>query len=175
MREKYVQNHNKRSKAKAKSIKSKLLKTLNMNQFSDCWSSNFVFRSLEKQHCVKRVRIQSFSGPYFPAYRVSLRIQSEFGKMRTRKTPYTEHFSRSVVFKSGPILMATVSEIWSSTTLHKKWSFQLRISSVNVTKSEVSCVFYVFSSLATLKLIAYRYCLSHTEGKCYLIFSAISI
>ena len=38
--------------------------------------------------------IRSFSGPYFPAlglnmerYSVSLGIQSEYGKMRTRKTP----------------------------------------------------------------------------------------
>ena len=44
-------------------------------------------------HCVKSVRIQSFSGPYFPAfglnterYSVSLRIQSKRGKIRTRKT-----------------------------------------------------------------------------------------
>ena len=45
------------------------------------------------------VRIQSFSGPYFPAfglnterYSVSLRIQSECGKIRTRKTLNTETF-----------------------------------------------------------------------------------
>ena len=45
-------------------------------------------------HYVKSVRIRSFSGPYFPAfglnterYGVSLRIQSECGKIRTRKTP----------------------------------------------------------------------------------------
>ena len=43
-----------------------------------------------------------FSGPYFPAfglnterYSVSLRIQSEYGKMRTRKSSVFEHFSRS--------------------------------------------------------------------------------
>ena len=49
--------------------------------------------------CVKKVRIRSFSGSYFPAfglnterYGVSLRIQSECRKMRTKKP---EHFSRS--------------------------------------------------------------------------------
>ena len=55
-------------------------------------------------HCVKSVRIQIFSAPYFPAfglnkerYSVSLYIQSECGKMRTRETPNKEtfHFSRS--------------------------------------------------------------------------------
>ena len=43
-----------------------------------------------------------FSGPYFPAFRlnteryfVSLRIQSECGKIRTRKNSISGHFSRS--------------------------------------------------------------------------------
>ena len=44
-----------------------------------------------------------FSGPYFPVlglnterYEVSLRIQSECGKIQTRKNSVFEHFSRSV-------------------------------------------------------------------------------
>ena len=51
----------------------------------------FIFSAI---HCVKRVHIRSFSGPLFPAfglnterYEVSLCIQSESGKTRTRKTP----------------------------------------------------------------------------------------
>ena len=50
-------------------------------------------------HCVKSVRIRSFSGPYFPAfglnterYGVSLHIQSECGKIRPKKTPNTDTF-----------------------------------------------------------------------------------
>ena len=50
-------------------------------------------------HCVKSVRIRSYSGPHFPAfglnterYGVSLRTQSECGKMRTRITPKTDTF-----------------------------------------------------------------------------------
>ena len=49
--------------------------------------------------CLKNVRIRSFSGPYFPTlelnrekYSVSLRIQPECGKIRTRKTPNTDPF-----------------------------------------------------------------------------------
>ena len=45
-------------------------------------------------HCVSSIRIRSFSGPYFQAFKlnterygVSLGIQSECGKIRTRKTP----------------------------------------------------------------------------------------
>ena len=46
---------------------------------------------------MKSVRIRSFSGPYFPTftlnteiYSLHLRILSEFGKIRTRKTPNAE-------------------------------------------------------------------------------------
>ena len=48
-------------------------------------------------HCVKTVRIRSYSGPCFPAFRlnaerysVSLRIQPECAKIRTRITPNTD-------------------------------------------------------------------------------------
>ena len=54
---------------------------------------------MSKIHCVKSVCIRSYSGPYFPAfgvnterYGVSLRIQSECGKIWTRKTPNTDTF-----------------------------------------------------------------------------------
>ena len=47
--------------------------------------------------CVKSVHIRSFSGLHFPTfevnmerYSISLRIQSEYGKIRTRKTPNTD-------------------------------------------------------------------------------------
>ena len=50
-------------------------------------------------HCVKSVRIRSFSGPYFPTigtnterYGLLLRIQSECGELRTRKTPNMDTF-----------------------------------------------------------------------------------
>ena len=32
------------------------------------------------------------SGPYFLAFGLSLRIQSEYGKIRARKTPYLDTF-----------------------------------------------------------------------------------
>ena len=52
-----------------------------------------------KDFCVKSVRIRSYSGPYFSAfelnterYSVSLCIQSECVKMRTRITLNTDTF-----------------------------------------------------------------------------------
>ena len=61
-------------------------------------------------HCVKSVRIRSFSGPYFLAfglnterYSVSFRIQSKYGKIQTRITPNTDTFhvvtSSTISFK----------------------------------------------------------------------------
>ena len=48
---------------------------------------------------VKGVRVRSYSGPHFPAFRlnterysVSLRIQFECGKMQTKITPNTGTF-----------------------------------------------------------------------------------
>ena len=58
-------------------------------------------RYLTGSHCVKGVCIRSFSGPYFLAlgmnterYSVPLHIQSECGKIRTRKTPNTDPFTQ---------------------------------------------------------------------------------
>ena len=55
-----------------------------------------------QKHCVKSVRIRTYSGPYFPTFRlnterysVCLRIQSGCGKMRTRMTSNTDTFLRS--------------------------------------------------------------------------------
>ena len=50
-------------------------------------------------HCVRSVPIRTYSGPHFPAFRlnakrygVSLHIQPECGKIRTRITPNTDTF-----------------------------------------------------------------------------------
>ena len=79
---------------------------------------------LNMYHCVKSVRIQSYSGPYFPAFRlnteryfVSLRILYEYGKIRTRITPNTDTFhavyvlvftrvecNMTNIFRASPIL-----------------------------------------------------------------------
>ena len=54
---------------------------------------------MQMYHYVKSIHIRRYSGTHFPTfglnterYRVSLRIQSECGKMRTRITPNTDTF-----------------------------------------------------------------------------------
>ena len=61
----------------------------------------------KKIHCVRSVRIRSYSGLHLPAfglntdiYHVFLRIQSECGKTRTRITPNTDTFYAVIAVKS---------------------------------------------------------------------------
>ena len=51
----------------------------------------------ENSHCVKSILMRNFSGPYFLVFGLnfwtySFCIQSRFGKIRTRKIPYTDTF-----------------------------------------------------------------------------------
>ena len=61
-------------------------------------------------HCVKSVRIRSFSDPFFPAFRqniegygVFLRVQYPCGTIQTRKTPNRDTFH--AVFKSAEVCL----------------------------------------------------------------------
>ena len=79
------------------------------------------------KHCVKSVRIWSFSGPYFPTfplnterYGASLHVQSECGNMRIRKTPNPN------VFHAVKSIRVLGLQIWNKLleTLKAKRSFQ---------------------------------------------------
>ena len=51
-----------------------------------------------QNHCVKKVRIRSFSGPYFPAIRLNTSISPYSVRIREntdQNNPEYEHFSRS--------------------------------------------------------------------------------
>ena len=67
--------------------------------------------SQDSLHCVKSVRIRSYSGPHFPAfglnterYKVSLRIHSKCGKMRTKRTPNTYTFHAVLISEKLPFI-----------------------------------------------------------------------
>ena len=58
-----------------------------------------ISKSCISTHCLKSVRIRGYSGPHFPAfgvntegYDVSLRIESECGKVMTGITPNNDTF-----------------------------------------------------------------------------------
>ena len=70
--------------------------------------------------CVKGARIWNYSGPHFPAfglnterYSVSLRIQSECGKIRTRITPNTDtfHAVRYTKYDIYVVIMDTFEQV----------------------------------------------------------------
>ena len=78
----------------------------------------------EHFHGVKSVLIWSFSGPYFPAfglntgrYGVSLRIESECGKILSRKTPKTNTFHAMYVKEIDFILNSTQQVLFVSSLL----------------------------------------------------------
>ena len=77
--------------------------------------SRYFSEIFHEPHLVKSIRIWSFSDLYFPAfglnterYSVFLPIQSECGKIRTRKTPNTDAFHKV------HIISVTVNN-WSAT------------------------------------------------------------
>ena len=83
-------------------------------------------------HCVKSVRIRNYSGPHFPAfglnterYGVSLRIQSECGKMRTRITLHTYTF-HAVLFIVGWCKIST-SRAGNSRSLRFDWRLEIQL------------------------------------------------
>ena len=60
---------------------------------SKIWETRKIFANIAS-HCVKTVRIWSFSGPYFPTFGLNTGdTESECGKIRTRKTPNTDTFN----------------------------------------------------------------------------------
>ena len=68
--------------------------------------SSLLNSGIYEYHCVKSVRVRGFSSPYFPVFGlnakrfgVSLRIQSKYGKIRTKQTPNTDTFH--VVYATG--------------------------------------------------------------------------
>ena len=68
--------------------------------FSENRNSKRDINTIEKwknriwSHCIRSVRIRSYSGPDFPAFRLNTEynIQYEYGKIRTRITPNTDTF-----------------------------------------------------------------------------------
>ena len=60
---------------------------------------HIIWQKRKTKYCVKSVHIRSYSCPYFPAFvlntvihGISVRIQSECGKIGTRITPNTDTF-----------------------------------------------------------------------------------
>ena len=83
------------------------------------------------KHCVKGVRIRSYSGPHFPVfglntdrYGVSLSIQSKCGKMRTRIIPNTGTFyavKLKMTYFIKLIFWASINTVWLIENIKSLW------------------------------------------------------
>ena len=82
-----------------------------MLQFSN--ASKTLFLSAINPTLRKKWRVRSFSGPYFPVFRLNMKIDfvnlfipSKGGKIRTRKTPNKDTF-HTMLMKHGKKLVNT--------------------------------------------------------------------
>ena len=78
-------------------------------------------------YCMKSVPTRRFSGLHFPAFRlntdiysVSLRIQSEYAKIRTRKTPNANNFHVTYV---TIFILIRVKKNWKWNRVSYLWKF----------------------------------------------------
>ena len=118
-------------------------------------------------HCVKSVRIRSYSGPHLTAfrlntkkYRVSPCVQSEYGKMRTRITPNTDTFHAVSCLnidcrKSGPAKYRTNADNNFEQFCHfyqskKDWLFN-KFFAKTVEENNNSLVFQIGSVINVTK------------------------
>ena len=81
-------------------------------------ASAFNFQNV-KYHSMKSVRIRNYSGPHFPIfglnkerYFVSHRIQSECGKIRTRKSPNTDTCYALCIIKENSFIIASLTRCY---------------------------------------------------------------
>ena len=87
-------------------IQRMLQRLLFTSNFITCKEQGIIELGVKGWTLRESVCIWSYSGPYFPAfglnkerYSVSLRIQAEWGKIRTRITAYTDTFYAVEIFK----------------------------------------------------------------------------
>ena len=107
-----------------------------------------ISKSCISTHCLKSVRIRGYSGPHFPAfgvntegYDVSLRIESECGKVITRITPNTDTFYAMYIlvfnWKVNPFFYNV--PFWSLEKHRKNFGFLIFLQSIKSECMFLSC------------------------------------
>ena len=111
----------------------------------------WVVSRLGEKHCVKSVRIRSFSAPYFPAFRpnterysTSLRIQSECLENTDQKISKYGHFSRSERVYEMVLHQVILSRVGRKKIAKKRlttsWVFTNLFRLIRITCSYSHCV-----------------------------------
>ena len=121
-------------------------------------------------HCVKSVCIRSSSGPYFLAlrliterYSVSLRIQSKYGKIRTRITPDTETFYavvEEILCKLMHAFLLFIQIIWSTASIYAWTCFIVLFNFV----LQICIILYLNGNACNIQMIP-RYILQNKESQ----------
>ena len=105
------------------------------------------------KHCVKSIRIRSYSGSFFPAFGlnkeryVSLPIQSKYGKMWTRITPNTDTF---YVVKGHKVLPQFCHFMKSCMARWYCFSFMTIFAQIHIFTFEASVFYTNYVSLASI-------------------------
>ena len=96
------------------------------------WTSSLIFltdfdHTISLIHCVKSVHNRSYSGPHFPAlglnterYSLSLHIQSECGKMRTRITLNMDTFYAVILCRTAFLKNIHFQKQFNESVLQKR-------------------------------------------------------
>ena len=113
-----------------------------MVRLNTCLKSKYLKYIRERcsgSYCVKSVHIQSYSSPYFAAfelnterYGLSLRIKSEYGKMRDRKAPNTDTFYAVSLFVDQIVRSCNITK-----NVYSKFFTLLHYTSTNVMKASL--------------------------------------
>ena len=126
-------------------------------------------------HCLKCVLTQSYFAPYFPAFGlnteingVSLRIQSEYGKVRTRITPNMNIFYTVSVFDILEFESILTSRLLNSLLIKLEsrlnWSTKLEFGwSTIFFNSENSCISFVL-------FVVFFFITNCLKWSCWLVF-----
>ena len=114
------------------------------------------------KHCIKCVRIGRYSGAFFPQFGlnaercgVSLRIQSECGKVRTRK-----------------LLICTLFRQWKKWTYHPSMARTWYLFHLQKQRwqAKAKTISYYYSKI---KFILWIYCKDHYKGKIELNYNCL--
>ena len=138
----------------------KILKTNNVisgdiNYTNECKSLQNL-KCVKSKHYIKSVRIRSVSGRHFLAfglntevYSVNLRIQSEYGKMQTRKAPKTESYHAVNVTTWNPQFSKTARCIFLYSHFHLFVTFFIYVS---LFYFYFFILFFIFSLISFLQI-----------------------
>ena len=135
-----------------KAIKNYVFRKVSSGNLVCCFPRSSQPYEVSSIDCVKSVRIRCYSGPHFHAfglnaerYSVSLRIQSECWKIRTRITPNTDTFNAVIDcldLKSDKVLIKP-QEVVNVDTTHSTFKVHKVVRDMNMQNKFFNMFFHL--------------------------------